>query len=107
MTLRIGVDVGGTKIEVIALDATGAELFRKRVPAPRGIYEDTLRAIVGLELSVTRVEAKAKLSQNRSEPDRLGVQDGLALSGRPAGITWPCSSVSRFGVRIVHANGER
>ena len=48
MALRIGVDLGGTKIEAIALDASGAEVFRKRVPTPRGDYAATLKAIVGL-----------------------------------------------------------
>jgi predicted NBD/HSP70 family sugar kinase len=45
MSLRIGVDLGGTKIEAIALDAKGAERFRKRVPTPRGDYEGTLEKI--------------------------------------------------------------
>ena len=42
---RIGVDLGGTKIEAIALDASGREVFRKRVPTPKGDYEGTLRQI--------------------------------------------------------------
>src|SRR5262249_33096155 len=46
--MRIGVDLGGTKIEAIALDAAGREIFRKRVPTPRGEYEGTVRAIAGL-----------------------------------------------------------
>lgn len=46
--MRIGIDLGGTKIEVIALSDEGKELFRKRVPTPRGSYEDTLGAIKGL-----------------------------------------------------------
>jgi fructokinase len=45
MALRIGVDLGGTKIEAIALDASGAEVFRKRVPTPRGDYGRTLHQI--------------------------------------------------------------
>ena len=45
MALRIGVDLGGTKIEAIALDASGREVFRKRVPTPKGDYEGTLRQI--------------------------------------------------------------
>lgn len=45
---RIGIDLGGTKIEAIALDASGAEVFRKRVPTPRGDYDATLRAIAAL-----------------------------------------------------------
>ena len=44
---RIGIDLGGTKIELIALDASGEERFRKRVPTPRQ-YPSTLDAIVEL-----------------------------------------------------------
>jgi fructokinase len=46
--MRIGVDVGGTKIEAIALDSEGAELERRRVATPRGDYEGTLETIAGL-----------------------------------------------------------
>ena len=42
--MRIGVDLGGTKIEAIVLDG-GREVFRKRIPAPRGDYGATLTAI--------------------------------------------------------------
>ena len=45
MTLRIGVDLGGTKIEAVALAADGAERFRRRIDSPRGDYEATLEAI--------------------------------------------------------------
>jgi fructokinase len=44
---RIGIDLGGTKIEVIALDPSGTELFRRRVATPRD-YAGTLRAIATL-----------------------------------------------------------
>jgi fructokinase len=44
---RIGIDLGGTKIEVIALDPLGVELFRSRVATPRD-YTGTLRAIATL-----------------------------------------------------------
>jgi fructokinase len=46
--MRIGIDVGGTKIEGIALDDDGRELARKRVATPRGDYDATLGAIVSL-----------------------------------------------------------
>lgn len=46
--MRIGIDLGGTKIEVIALSDQGEELFRKRIPTPRGSYPDTLHAIKSL-----------------------------------------------------------
>lgn len=46
--MRIGIDLGGTKIEAIVLDEGGAELARERIMAPRGSYTDTLDAIAGL-----------------------------------------------------------
>jgi fructokinase len=46
--MRIGIDLGGTKIEGIALGADGAELLRHRIAAPRDSYERTLEAIVTL-----------------------------------------------------------
>lgn len=49
--------------------------------APPEYIEKQLRAIVGIELVVERVEAKAKLSQNRSEADRAGVIAGLEQAG--------------------------
>jgi transcriptional regulator len=45
--------------------------------APEVFVEKQLRAIVGIELLVERVEAKAKLSQNRSAADHAGVVTGL------------------------------
>jgi len=47
MALKIGVDLGGTKIEAIALDGP-REVFRKRVATPRGDYAATLRAVGSL-----------------------------------------------------------
>src|SRR6185436_165786 len=48
MSVRIGIDLGGTKIEALALDASGREVFRKRVATPRGDYDATVAAIVTL-----------------------------------------------------------
>ena len=45
--------------------------------APASYIDGQLRAIVGIELRITSVEAKSKLSQNRSEADRNGVTAGL------------------------------
>ncbi|HZR50848.1 MAG TPA: FMN-binding negative transcriptional regulator [Streptosporangiaceae bacterium] len=49
--------------------------------APRQYIEGQLRAIVGLELQITRIEAKAKLSQNRPAADVEGVIAGLSARG--------------------------
>ncbi len=48
MTLALGVDLGGTKIEVIALDTDGRVLLRRRQPSPRGSIDATLIAIKAL-----------------------------------------------------------
>jgi transcriptional regulator len=51
--------------------------------APAKFVRGQLRAIVGIEVSVERVDAKAKLSQNRSSADRVGVARGLAGEDSP------------------------
>src|SRR3989449_2560797 len=48
MSIRIGVDIGGTKIEALALDPAGREILRKRVSTPRGDYDATISAVKGL-----------------------------------------------------------
>jgi fructokinase len=62
--MRIGVDLGGTKIEALALDRDGRERGRRRVPTPRGRYGATLAAIT------TLVEG---LERESGEPARVGV----------------------------------
>ncbi|KGL55569.1 fructokinase [Pantoea ananatis] len=46
--MRIGIDLGGTKTEVIALSGEGKELFRHRISTPRDDYQATVQAIVDL-----------------------------------------------------------
>lgn len=53
--LRIGVDLGGTKIEAIALDGAGKVLARRRIPTPAGDYEATVAAVADL---VGKIEAE-------------------------------------------------
>lgn len=51
---RLGIDLGGTKIEGVALDAEGNELGRERVPTPRGEYDATLDTIARLVAALER-----------------------------------------------------
>ena len=69
--MRIGVDLGGTKIEAIAIDRDGRERGRRRVPTPRDRYAATLAAIT------TLVEG---LEREGSEPARVGIGIPGALS---------------------------
>jgi transcriptional regulator len=64
--------------------------------APRAFIEGQLRAIVGLELQLTRIEAKAKLSQNRPVGDIAGIVEGLAARGDDP-----------MAAAVEHANGDR
>lgn len=50
--------------------------------APPAFIAAQLRGIVGIRMPITRLTGKRKLSQNRSEADRLGVRSGLSESRR-------------------------
>jgi len=52
--------------------------------APADFIEQTLKAIVGIEMPLTRLTGKWKVSQNRSAADRAGVAAGLEAEGSPA-----------------------
>lgn len=54
--MRIGIDLGGTKIEGVALDGDGGVVARRRIETPRGEYRGILNAIAGL---VRQLEAEA------------------------------------------------
>jgi fructokinase len=62
--MRIGIDLGGTKIEGVALDAEGHELGRERVATPRGEYDATLDRIA---------EVVGALEQRFGGPASVGV----------------------------------
>jgi len=57
--VRIGVDLGGTKIEAVALGRDGAVLARRRVPTPRGDYRGTLEAIAAVVTEIERTLGRA------------------------------------------------
>jgi len=53
-SMRIGIDLGGTKIEGIAIADSGEERARRRIASPRGIYENTLSAVTDLVAGIER-----------------------------------------------------
>ncbi|MEZ4494632.1 MAG: ROK family protein [Dehalococcoidia bacterium] len=86
--MRIGIDLGGTKIEGIALGDEGAELARHRIPTP-GSYAATLQAIVSV---VARLEHETgeRGTVGIGTPGAISPATGLiknanstALNGRP------------------------
>ena len=80
--IRLGIDLGGTKIEIAALDGHGDFLLRERVATPQGDYAGTLRAIAGL---VAQAEQR------------------LGATGLPLGIGIP-GSLSPLTGRVRNAN---
>jgi transcriptional regulator len=75
------------KHEAARLASPGQSMPWSVDDAPRKFIEGQLRAIVGLELQITRIEAKAKLSQNRPETDVPGIVAGLSARGDEAMAT--------------------
>jgi len=69
--MRIGIDLGGTKIEAAALDHSGAILERKRVSTPQGDYHRTVRAVADLV---------RELESNLRESGSVGIGIPGALS---------------------------
>ncbi|MEO6703922.1 MAG: FMN-binding negative transcriptional regulator [Jatrophihabitantaceae bacterium] len=57
--------------------------------APTAFIDGQLRAIVGVELVISRIEAKAKLSQNRSAADQAGVVTGLGADSPVGSLVRP------------------
>ena len=87
--MRIGIDLGGTKIEALALDDAGAELARYRVDTPQHDYDGTLAAIAGLVARLER-EAGATGTVGAGIPGSIRAATGLVknanstwLNGRP------------------------
>lgn len=52
---RIGIDVGGTKMEAVAIDKTGAIVARERIPTPRTSYADVLHELAALVRRIEKV----------------------------------------------------
>ncbi len=89
VSLALGIDLGGTKIEIIALAASGQVLLRRRRQSPRGSYALTLDAIRDLVLE-TEAELGARGTVGLGTPGAISPATGLmknsnstSLNGRP------------------------
>lgn len=82
--VRIGIDLGGTKIEGVALAPDGREIDRRRIAAPRGSYEHTVRAIVDL-VGAIESAIQAKGSVGVGIPGAISLATGLVKN---ANSTW-------------------
>jgi fructokinase len=82
--MRIGVDLGGTKIEAVALDDQGTMLTRQRVPTPQHDYDATVGAIAGLVVAIEN-EAGERGTVGVGMPGALSPATGLVKN---ANSTW-------------------
>lgn len=86
---HIGIDLGGTKTEIAALDGAGRELLRRRAATPSGDYDATLRLILGLVADAERELGRAA-SVGVGTPGAISPATGrirnansTCLNGRP------------------------
>jgi fructokinase len=94
-TMRIGIDLGGTKIEGIAIADDGREVTRRRMAAPRGDYANTLAALRGLVQEIER-DCGARGTIGVGIPGTISPATGLIknsnstwLNGRPLADDFP------------------
>jgi fructokinase len=87
--IRIGIDLGGTKVEALALAQSGEEIFRRRDATPRGSYDRTLQAIADL-VGAAEAASGASGSVGVGIPGAVSPATGLIknanstwLNGRP------------------------
>src|SRR5712691_10962902 len=82
--IRIGVDLGGTKVEFVALERDGRELHRHRIATPRHDYEGTVRAAAE---AVEEIEKKLSRSATvgMGIPGTISTRTGFVKN---ANLTW-------------------
>jgi predicted NBD/HSP70 family sugar kinase len=85
---RFGIDLGGTKIEIVALDADGRELLRRRIPTPKDDYEATACGVCRLvEEGERELGGRARWASDAGIASRatglLRGSNSVCLNGRP------------------------
>ncbi len=106
MANRLGVDLGGTKIEVAVLDADNAFVWRQREPTPQGDYEATVETMAAL-IERAQVEQGSVESIGVGTPGTISPRTGLiknansvVLNDRPL----QRDLEARLGRQVVMAN---
>ena len=105
--MRIGVDLGGTKIEGIALSEEGAPLLRYRVPTPAGDYAGILQCIADLVCFV-EAEVGHKGTVGIATPGAISQSTGhvknansTVLNGRPLDSDLSTKLAGRSGLKMT------
>ncbi len=97
----IGVDVGGSKIEAIVLDADGSERWRRRIASPADRYERMVEAIAGLIDA-----ARAQALHGAPATIGLGTPGSLTADGRMKNCNSVCLNGRALGTDLAQRLGQ-
>ena len=100
--IRIGIDLGGTKIEGIALDELGVELARQRVDTPAHDYQGTLLAIKSL---IELIESKVGITDKSEASVGICTPGAISYAQSSVGLLKNSNSVCMNG-KPVHQDLE-
>src|SRR5580693_2666454 len=98
-TMRIGIDLGGTKIEGLVLDAVGTERARLRVATPQGPYEETVEAIIGVVAELEQ-QVGARCHVGLATPGAISPATGLSNDANCLAVS-EAADGSAAGCKIV------
>ena len=98
MSIRIGIDLGGTKIEILVLDNEGVELYRQRVATPQGDYQATVDAIAQLVLNAE------DNCNNKADHIGIGIPGAVSPS---SGLIKNANSTCLIGKQLDADLGEK
>jgi fructokinase len=82
--MRLGIDLGGTKIAAIVLDVDGRVVWQRRTPAPRDDYRATIEALAGVVIDAER-DLQARCTVGIGIPGAISPATGLVKN---ANSTW-------------------
>ncbi len=82
--MRLGIDLGGTKIAAVVIDANGAVVWDRRIPTPRDDYEGTIQALTSLTAEAERAVG-ARCAVGVGMPGAISPAPGLVKN---ANSTW-------------------
>mgnify|MGYP002637482186 CR=1 FL=1 len=100
--MRIGIDMGGTKIEGLVLDADGSQRARRRVATPVGDYDGTIRAVAELI-----AELGAEVGYPDDGPVGVGIPGAISpITGLVKNANSTCLIGRRLGDDLHSATGR-
>ena len=107
--MRLGIDLGGTKIEIVALDADGGERFRHRVPTPHGDYDGDARCDRGARRAMPSalVAIATRRTSASARRDRSRARRAFCAARIPSASTGSRSRRSRARARPRRAHQQR